>query len=112
MLRALLIEGFAHFVLLIGHGADVVNNPYASALNCGACGGYAGDINARLLANLLNERAVREALAANDIHIPTDTIFLSGLHDTTPDKITVFEGELAVEADAAVLKKIRYWLAS
>ena len=32
-----------------GHGANVVNNPYASALHCGACGGYAGDVNARLL---------------------------------------------------------------
>ncbi len=36
-----LTDGFGRFVLICGHGANVVNNPYASALHCGACGGYA-----------------------------------------------------------------------
>ncbi len=106
-----LTEGFARFVLLVGHGANVVNNPYASALNCGACGGYAGDVNARLLANLLNDSAVREALAARDISIPTDTVFLGGLHDTTTDAVTLFEDDFDGTIGAEEMVRIRKWLA-
>lgn len=106
-----LTEGFARFVLLVGHGANVVNNPYASALNCGACGGYAGDVNARLLANLLNDSAVREALAARGISIPTDTVFLGGLHDTTTDAVTLFEDDFDGTIGAEEMVRIRKWLA-
>jgi len=58
-----LTQGFAPLVLLVGHGANVVNNPHASGLHCGACGGYSGEVNARLLAALLNEEDVRAAAA-------------------------------------------------
>ena len=106
-----LTEGFGRFVLISGHGANVVNNPYASALHCGACGGYAGDVNARLLADLLNDRAVREKLALNGITIPTDTVFLGGLHDTTTDAVTLFEGDLENDLAAEDIVRIRQWLA-
>ncbi|OJF96406.1 YbcC family protein [Pararhizobium antarcticum] len=113
VLRAMsLTKGFARFVLLAGHGAGVVNNPYASALHCGACGGYSGDVNARLLANLLNDRGVREKLAGNDLHIPADTVFLGGLHDTTTDGFTLFDDDLDIKANAADLRTIRAWLAN
>ncbi|WP_010342924.1 putative inorganic carbon transporter subunit DabA, partial [Xanthomonas sacchari] len=38
-----LTSGFARLVVIAGHGANVVNNPHASALHCGACGGYSGE---------------------------------------------------------------------
>ena len=106
-----LTEGFGRFVLICGHGANVVNNPYASALHCGACGGYAGDVNARLLADLLNDRAVREKLAVNGITIPADTVFLGGLHDTTTDTVTLFEDDLETDIEPEDIVRIRQWLA-
>ena len=106
-----LTEGFARFVLICGHGANVVNNPYASALHCGACGGYAGDVNARLLADLLNDKAVRQALAPNGILIPADTIFLGGLHDTTTDTVTLFEDDLETDIARGDMIRIQHWLA-
>lgn len=106
-----LTEGFGRFVLIAGHGANVVNNPYASALHCGACGGYAGDVNARLLADLLNDRAVREKLAVNGLNIPADTIFLGGLHDTTTDTVTLFEDDLEKDIAPQDIVRIRQWLA-
>jgi uncharacterized protein YbcC (UPF0753/DUF2309 family) len=105
-----LTEGFGRFVLIAGHGANVVNNPYASALHCGACGGYAGDVNARLLADLLNDRAVREKLVANGISIPADTVFLGGLHDTTTDTVTLFEDDLENDLLPEDIVRIRQWL--
>ena len=92
ILRAMsMTDNFAPLVLMVGHGANVVNNPHASALHCGACGGYKGDVNARLLADMLNDAQVRTGLAAAGIPIPTDTVFVGALHDTTTDAVTLFD---------------------
>lgn len=89
-----LTKGFARLVLIAGHGSSVANAPHASALQCGACGGHAGDTNARLLAALLNEGEVRAGLVAEGIEIPDDTHFVAGKHDTVSDKIHLFEADL------------------
>lgn len=92
ILRAMsLTGGFARLVLICGHGARVTNAPHASALQCGACGGHAGDVNARLLAALLNDDAVRTGLADLGIDIPGDTRFVAGLHDTVSDEVRLFD---------------------
>jgi uncharacterized protein YbcC (UPF0753/DUF2309 family) len=113
VLRAMsLTEGFARVVLLVGHGANVVNNPHASGLHCGACGGYSGEVNARLLASLLNDRQVRDGLVARGINVPEDTRFLAGLHDTTTDTVTLYDQDEAPRGHAADIAQVREWLAA
>lgn len=86
-----LLENFGRIVLFCGHGSATKNNPYASGLDCGACGGHAGDANARLAAALLNQEDVRTELAERGITIPEDTVFISGLHNTTTDEVSLFD---------------------
>lgn len=113
VLRAMsLTENFARVVLLAGHGASVANNPHASALNCGACGGYSGEVNARLLALLLNDKEVRSGVADKGLIIPDDTLFIAGLHDTTTDAVTLYGDDCPSPSHAADIKAVRAWLLS
>lgn len=107
-----LTRDFARLVLLVGHGANVVNNPHASGLHCGACGGYSGEVNARLLASLLNDPPVRAGLAAAGIAIPDDTLFLGALHDTTADDVLIYAADHPSVQHAEILAQTRDWLAS
>jgi uncharacterized protein YbcC (UPF0753/DUF2309 family) len=90
-----LLENFGRVVLFCGHGSATKNNPYASGLDCGACGGHAGDANARLAAALLNQDDVRTELAERGITIPEDTTFIGGLHNTTTDEVSLFDYDAA-----------------
>ncbi len=84
-----LTHHFAKVVVFLGHGSISVNNPYKSAYDCGACGGNEGLANARIFAHLGNRPDVRKGLANRGIHIPNDTIFVGGMHDTCTDAITL-----------------------
>ena len=103
-------SGHGEIVLLLGHGGNVTNNPHESAYHCGACGGYTGEVSARLLAILLNDPETRAGLAERGVTVPADTLFVAGLHDTTTDAITIYEDGLPAERSAD-LAKVRGWLA-
>lgn len=86
-----LTDHYARLVLFCGHGSGTTNNPYGSSLDCGACGGNTGDISARIAAAVLNRPEVRHALQNRGIHIPGDTWFIAGLHNTTTDDVTLLD---------------------
>lgn len=111
VLKAMSLQkGHGAIVLLLGHGGNVTNNPHESAYHCGACGGYTGEVSARLLAILLNDPETRAGLAERGVEVAEDVLFVAGLHDTTTDAITIYDDSLPA-ARADDLAKVRTWLA-
>lgn len=82
-------------VVLFGHGASSVNNPYFAAYNCGACSGRSGAPNARAFAKAANRPDVRALLATRGLVIPDSTWFIGALYDTTRDEATYYDYDVA-----------------
>jgi uncharacterized protein YbcC (UPF0753/DUF2309 family) len=102
-----LSRGLAPLVLLVGHGSQSTNNAQAAALDCGACCGQTGEVNARALARLLNEPEVQAGLRARGLPLPENTAFVAALHNTTTDEIEGFDLDLLCAAAQARWQRLQ-----
>lgn len=100
-------DNLAPLVLITGHGSTSVNNPHASGLDCGACGGHSGEINAMTAAQIMNEPEVRVALVNENIHIPKDTLFVACLHDTTTDEVKIINEAFIPQSHKVALQNVK-----
>lgn len=99
-------DQLAPLVLITGHGSTSVNNPHASGLECGACGGHSGEINALTAQLIFNDPEVRTALKKEGIEIPEDTQFVGCLHDTTTDSISILNSKLLPKSHQILLDEL------
>ncbi len=111
VLRAMgLVGSTTPLVVLLGHAASTVNNPLAASLACGACCGRSGEVNARALASLLREPAVREGLREEGVLPSLETTFVAGVHDTVTDEVRLYDlDELPAGREGAVAQ-VRAWV--
>lgn len=93
-----LTKNFAKSIVICAHQSVSENNPYASSLDCGACGGNSGKVNAMVAAEMLNHTAVRQQLANKGINIPTSTHFIAACHNTTYDQVTLYDANKTINA--------------
>ncbi len=107
-----LTQDFSRLIVFVGHASTTVNNPQATALDCGACGGRSGEASAKVAQALLNDPATRQGLKHKGIVIPPDTLFMAALHDTTTDEVELFNAHDVPSSHKEDVAHFRQWTQS
>jgi len=102
-----LVRNFSRFIMVVGHSSQSENNPYESALDCGACGGSTGIFNARILAYMANKPAIRKRLQKQGVDIPDDAWFVPAKHNTTTDEVEFHDLDLLPSSHPIYLDRLR-----
>lgn len=106
-IRGIGLTTFAKLIVLCGHHSSSLNNPFASSLDCGACGGNGGAFSARLASQILNDPEVRNGLLQKDILIPEQTRFVAAEHDTSTDLFVFFDSDNEQNEHEALLVQLK-----
>ena len=101
-----LVKDFPKFVIISGHGSISDNNPFESALDCGACGGSISLPNARAICMIANKEEIREKLKSKGIDIPADVRFIPSMHVTTTDEITFHDTDSLSSEDLKLFSEV------
>ncbi|MCG7199710.1 DUF2309 domain-containing protein [Marinobacter pelagius] len=107
-----LTRNFGTLLVLVGHGTHTDNNPNEAGLACGACGGKNGGVNARIAAELLNDRIVREGLAERGIRIPDYCWVLAAEHCTVTDHVRIIGRDRVPDSHLIRLEELEHALAT
>ncbi|NVD06341.1 DUF2309 domain-containing protein [Vibrio sp. JPW-9-11-11] len=97
----------SRLVALIGHGAQTENNPQRAGLDCGACCGQSGEVNARAAAALLNDPQVRQQLTKIGVEVSSETWFVAGLHNTTTENVELLDVAAVPASHQSDIKNLR-----
>lgn len=102
-----LVNNFPKFVTITGHGSHSDNNPFESALDCGACGGSISLPNTRALCMMANKVEVRDLLRSKGVDIADDVRFMPALHTTTTDVISFYDTDILTEDELKLYKGVQ-----